>query len=155
MTVEQYDQEFDMLSHFASELVKIEADRAEKFVRGFKFELQGFVRAFRPTTQVEALRLIVDISMHERVDLTKTLENGSTLGHKRKAEQQPTVAPQRNLRLGGTFKRHRQQIVEAGRTLREIPICPSCGRPHSGRCLAESEVSYKCRQPRHIPDNCP
>ena len=50
MTVKQYNKKFDMLSRFANELVKIEAERADKFVRCLKLELQGFVRAFRPST---------------------------------------------------------------------------------------------------------
>lgn len=58
MTVEYYDHEFDILSHFAPELVKIEVDIANKFVRGLKLELQGFVRAFRPATQADPVCLI-------------------------------------------------------------------------------------------------
>ncbi|KAA0047690.1 ABC transporter B family member 19-like [Cucumis melo var. makuwa] len=37
MTVEQYDQEFNMLSRFALEMVATEAARADKFVRGSVF----------------------------------------------------------------------------------------------------------------------
>ncbi|KAA0065843.1 ty3-gypsy retrotransposon protein [Cucumis melo var. makuwa] len=35
-TVKQYDSEFDMLSHFAPEMIAAEAARADKFVRGLK-----------------------------------------------------------------------------------------------------------------------
>lgn len=72
MTVEQYDQEFDMLSRFTHELVGTEAARTDKFVRGLRKDLQGFVRAFKPTTQAEAPCLVVDISAHEEDDLPKT-----------------------------------------------------------------------------------
>ena len=58
MSVEQYDQEYDMLSHFALEMGKIKPDRADKFVGGLKLELQGFVQAFRPATQADALHLL-------------------------------------------------------------------------------------------------
>ena len=64
MTVEQYDAEFDMLSHFASEVVKDKATRTEKFVRSLRLDLQGFVRALRPTTHADALRLTLDMSLH-------------------------------------------------------------------------------------------
>ena len=86
MTVEQYDQEFDTLSHFAPELVRTEAERADKFVRGLKSEIQGFVPVLRPTTQVDALHMAVDLSLPERPELAKAAEKGPTSGHKRKAE---------------------------------------------------------------------
>ncbi|KAA0057693.1 ty3-gypsy retrotransposon protein [Cucumis melo var. makuwa] len=73
MTVEQYDAEFDMLSHFASELI-------------------------RPRLQEEG---------------------------------QP------------------QELAAARRTLRQLPICRSCGRSHGGRCLAGSGVCFsrRCHPP--------
>lgn len=52
MTVEEYDQEFDSLSRFALELVRIEAERADKFVRGLKSEIQSFVRVLRLAIEV-------------------------------------------------------------------------------------------------------
>ncbi|KAL4016750.1 hypothetical protein IC575_024407 [Cucumis melo] len=42
MTVEQYDAEFDMLSHFAPEMIATEATRADKFVIGLRLDIQGF-----------------------------------------------------------------------------------------------------------------
>ncbi|TYK29853.1 gag-protease polyprotein [Cucumis melo var. makuwa] len=55
--VEQYDVEFDMLSRFALDVVRDEAARIEKFVRGLRLDLQGIVRALRPTTHANALRI--------------------------------------------------------------------------------------------------
>ncbi|TYK02862.1 gag protease polyprotein [Cucumis melo var. makuwa] len=43
-----------------------------------------------PATHADAL--------HERVDSSKIVEKWSTISHTRKAELQPTVVPQRNLR---------------------------------------------------------
>ncbi|TYK26678.1 pol protein [Cucumis melo var. makuwa] len=50
---------------------------------------------------------------------------GSTLGQKRKAEPQIALTPQRNLRSGGVFQRHR------------------------------SGVCFRCKQPGHTADVCP
>ena len=44
-----------MLSHFAPKIIKIEVDRVDRFIGCLKMKLRGFVRAFRPTTQVDAL----------------------------------------------------------------------------------------------------
>ncbi|KAA0063198.1 gag protease polyprotein [Cucumis melo var. makuwa] len=140
MTVEQYDAEFDMLSRFALDVVRDEAARTKKFVRGLRLDLQGFVRAFRPTTHADALRLAVDMSLHERVILSKTAERGSTPGQKRKADLQPAIVPQRNMRSRGLFQQHRQKLAALGRTLRELPSCCSYGRSHGGRCLDGNRI---------------
>ncbi|TYK00232.1 gag-protease polyprotein [Cucumis melo var. makuwa] len=68
MMVEQYNAEFDMLSHFASDVIRDEVARTEKFVRGLRLDIQGLVRAFRPAFHADALRLAVDISLQERVN---------------------------------------------------------------------------------------
>ncbi|TYK29012.1 reverse transcriptase [Cucumis melo var. makuwa] len=154
MTVEQYDAEFDMLSRFAPDVVRDEAARTEKFVRGLRLDLQGIVRALRPATHADALRIALDLSLHERADSSKADGRGSALGQKRKVETQPDVIPQRTLRSGGVFQRHRLELAAAGRTLRELPACTTCGRVHGGRCLAGSVVCFRCRQLGHTADAC-
>ncbi|KAL0535898.1 hypothetical protein IC582_024827 [Cucumis melo] len=155
MTVEQYDAEFDMLSRFAPDMVRDEAARTEKFVRGLRLDLQGIVRALRAATHADALRIALDLSLPERADPSKAAGRGSALGQKRKVETQPDVAPQRTLRSGGVFQRHRRELAAAGRTLRELPACTTFGRVHGGRCLAGSGVCFRCRQPGHTADVCP
>ncbi|TYK27669.1 gag protease polyprotein [Cucumis melo var. makuwa] len=131
MTVEQYDVEFDMLSHFSSDVVRDEAARTEKFVRA------------------------LDLSLHERADPSKAAGKGSTRGQKRKVESQPVLAPQCDLKSEGVFQRHRQELSAAGRTLRELPACGRCGRVHGGRCLIESGVCFRWKRPGYTADVCP
>ncbi|KAL4038373.1 hypothetical protein IC575_001993 [Cucumis melo] len=141
MTVEQYDAEFDMLSRFTPEMIATEAARADKFVRGLRLDIQGLVRAFRPATHADALRLAVDLS--------------STSGQKRKAEQQLVPVPQRNFRSGGEFRRFQQKPFEAGEAARGKPLCTTCGKHHLGRCLFGTRTCFKCRQEGHTTDRCP
>ncbi|KAL0562098.1 hypothetical protein IC582_002548 [Cucumis melo] len=140
MTVEQYDAEFEMLSRFAPEMIATEAARADKFVRGLRLDIQGLVRAFRPATHADALRLAVDLSLQERANSSKTAGRGSTSGQKRKAEQQPVPVPQRNFRPGGC---QREAVVYH---LWEAPF---------GRCLFGTRTCFKCRQEGHTADRCP
>ncbi|KAL0534251.1 hypothetical protein IC582_028540 [Cucumis melo] len=155
MTVEQYDAEFDMLSRFTPEMIAIEAARADKFVRGLRLDIQGLVRAFRPATHADALRLAVDLSLQERTNSSKTAGRGSTSGQKRKAEQQPVPVPQRNFRSGGEFRRFQQKPFEAGEAARGKPLCTTCGKHHLGRCLFGTRTCFKCRQEGHTADRCP
>ncbi|KAL0539461.1 hypothetical protein IC582_023673 [Cucumis melo] len=155
MTVKQYDAEFDMLSRFAPEMIATEAARADKFVRGLRLDIQGLVRAFRPATHADALRLAVDLSLQERANSSKTAGRGSTSGQKRKAEQQPVPVPQRNFRSGGEFRRFQQKPFEAGEAARGKPLCTTCGKHHLGRCLFGTRTCFKCRQEGHTADRCP
>ncbi|KAL0533863.1 hypothetical protein IC582_028134 [Cucumis melo] len=155
MTVEQYDAEFDMLSRFAPEMIATEAARADKFVRGLRLDIQGLVRAFRPATHADALRLAVDLSLQERANSSKTAGRGSTSGQKRKAEQQPVPIPQRNFRPGGEFRSFQQKPFEAGEAARGKPLCTTCGKHHLGRCLFGTRTCFKCRQEGHTADRCP
>ncbi|KAL0539586.1 hypothetical protein IC582_023802 [Cucumis melo] len=155
MTVEQYDAEFDMLSRFAPEMIATEAARADKFVRGLRLDIQGLVRAFRPATHADALRLAVDLSLQERANSSKTAGRGSTSGQKRKAEQQPVPVPQRNFRPGGEFRSFQQKPFEAGEAARGKPLCTTCGKHHLGRCLFGTRTCFKYRQEGHTADRCP
>ncbi|KAA0047116.1 reverse transcriptase [Cucumis melo var. makuwa] len=128
MTVEQYDAEFDMLSHFAPEMIATEVARANKFVRGLRLDIQGLVRAFRPATHADALHLAVDLSLQERANSSKGAGRGLTFGQKRKAQPQPISVPQRNFRLGGEFCRFQQKPFEAGEAARGKP-------PEGSRCV--------------------
>ncbi|KAA0035496.1 ty3-gypsy retrotransposon protein [Cucumis melo var. makuwa] len=127
MTVEQYDAEFDMLSRFAPD-------------------------PSRPATHADALRIALNLSLQEIADLSKAAGRGSGLGQKRKAESQPALAPQRDLRSGGVFQWHRQELAAVGRTLRKLPACGRCGRrligttPYQPPALQQERVFATTRQ---------
>ncbi|KAL0549222.1 hypothetical protein IC582_013703 [Cucumis melo] len=115
----------------------------------------GLVRAFRPATHPDALRLAVDLSLQERANSSKTAGRGSTSGQKRKAEQQPVPVPQRNFRSDGEFRRFQQKPFEVGEAARGKPLCTTCGKHHLGRCLFGTRTCFKCRQEGHTADRCP
>ena len=82
-----------MQSRFAPELVGNEQARAERFVKGLSDEIRGFVRALKPTTQAEALRLAVDMSIGKDEAHAKSSDKGASSGQKRKAEQRFVGVP--------------------------------------------------------------
>ncbi|KAL4011868.1 hypothetical protein IC575_028932 [Cucumis melo] len=146
MIVEQYDAEFDMLSHFAPKMIATEAARANKFIRGLRLDIKGLVRAFRPATHADALHLAVDLSLQERANLSKGAGRGLTFGQKRKAEPQLISVPQRNFRSGGEFCRFQQKPFEVGEAARGKPpegsrcVPLGAGAPHQGKVFATNKI---------------
>ncbi|KAA0052124.1 ty3-gypsy retrotransposon protein [Cucumis melo var. makuwa] len=136
-------------------MIATKAAKADKFVRGLRLDIQGLVRAFQPATHADALRLAVDLSLQKRANSSKVAGRGSTLGQKRKVEQQPTSVPQRNFRSGGEFRRFQQKPFEAGEAARGKPLCTTCGKHHLGRCLFGTRICFKCRQEGYTVDRCP
>ncbi|KAA0037485.1 ty3-gypsy retrotransposon protein [Cucumis melo var. makuwa] len=55
----------------------------ENFYAKF-FSANGIARALRPATHADALRIALDLSLHERADSSKAADRGSALGQKRK-----------------------------------------------------------------------
>ncbi|TYK11041.1 gag protease polyprotein [Cucumis melo var. makuwa] len=139
MIVEQYDAEFDMLSRFALEMIATEVARADEFVRGLMLDIQGLVRAFRPTTHADALRLAVDLSLQERANSSKVAGRGLTSEQLRKVES----------------RHFQQKPFEVGEPARGKPLCTTCGKHHLGRCLFGTRICFKCRQEGHTADRCP
>ncbi|KAL0560509.1 hypothetical protein IC582_000914 [Cucumis melo] len=143
MTVEQYDAEFDMLSHFAPEMIATEAARADKFVRGLRLDIQGLVRAFRPATHADALRLAVDLSLQERANSSKTAGRGEA------ARGKPLCTTCGKHHLGRclfgtrTCFKCRQEGHTADRCplrLTGIAQNQGAGAPHQGRVFATNRT---------------
>ncbi|KAA0033196.1 ty3-gypsy retrotransposon protein [Cucumis melo var. makuwa] len=124
MTVEQYDAEFDMLSRFAPEMIATEATRADKFVRGLRLDIQGLVRAFRPTTHADALSLAVDLSLQERANSSKVADQVVSF-----------AASSRNLLRQGKLPGGSHCVPLVGST-----IWAGAGAPQQGRVFATNKT---------------
>ena len=77
-----------------------------------KLEIQDFVRVLRPATKADALRMTMNLSLHERSELANATEKGSTTGQKRKAEQHPANITFRDSSSSGTFRHHQQEAIK-------------------------------------------
>ncbi|KAL0556280.1 hypothetical protein IC582_004792 [Cucumis melo] len=143
MTVEQYDAEFDMLSRFAPEMIATEAARADKFVRGLRLDIQGLVRAFRPATHADALRLAVDLSLRERANSSKTAGRGEA------ARGKPLCTTCGKHHLGRCLFGTRTcfKCRQEGHTADKCPLRltgnaqnQGAGAPHQGRVFATNKT---------------
>ncbi|KAA0063402.1 gag-protease polyprotein [Cucumis melo var. makuwa] len=117
---------------------------------------QGTMTLEQYDAEFDMLSVLLPIWLQaEGQDLSLQDGRGLSLGQKRKVESQPALTPHRDLRSGGVFQRHRQELAAAGRTVRELPSCGRCGRVHGGRCLIGSRVCFRCKQSGHDADVCP
>ncbi|XP_031262979.1 uncharacterized protein LOC116121170 [Pistacia vera] len=111
-----------------------------------------------PQTYSEALR---------RAMRAEIFENKITLvGPSIEGSSEPPSAPQREKVEGGKSKemksnkkkfqpRQNRRDLKSKRPRTEgFPPCPKCGSNHSGECLRDQNVCYRCRQPRHLRRDC-
>ncbi|XP_038882311.1 uncharacterized protein LOC120073551 [Benincasa hispida] len=141
MSVEEYEQDFDKLSHFAPKLVATETIRTNSFIQGLKSRLRGMVHALELKTYAAALWAAVRIDADSQLgeDYRRSLRIGTSAGQKRKAYQKTSESQQKK---PVTIKE-------------EKPICNSCRKHHWGRCLARVGVCYRYGQKGHMAYECP
>ncbi|XP_038882324.1 uncharacterized protein LOC120073573 [Benincasa hispida] len=98
MSMEEYAQEFDKLSHFTHELIATEAVTIERFIQGLRSGLRGMVHAMDLKTYDAALRAAVSIHSDSQVgeEYRKLLEIGTSIGQKMKVEPRAPKHQQRN-----------------------------------------------------------
>lgn len=89
MTVEEYEEEFNKLSHFSPEMVATKATRIERFVQGLRVGLRGLVYSQNPKMYDAELQATVRIDTHaqEGEEYQRSLFARISVGQKRKAYQ--------------------------------------------------------------------
>ncbi|KAA0055429.1 ty3-gypsy retrotransposon protein [Cucumis melo var. makuwa] len=137
MKVEQYDAEFDILSRFAPEMIATKAARADKFVRGLKLDIQGLVRAFRPATHADALRLAVDLSLQERANSSKVSDQVVSF-----------ATSSRNLLMQGKLPEGSRCVPLVGSTIWAVVylgpgLASTVGAPHQGKVFATNKTEVE------------
>ncbi|XP_038882211.1 uncharacterized protein LOC120073433 [Benincasa hispida] len=96
--VEEYEQEFDKLTHFAPKLVATKAIRIERFVQGLRSGLHGMVHALDLKTYVAALQATVriDVDSQEGEEYKKSYGIRTSSDQKRKAESRAPKPQQKS-----------------------------------------------------------
>ena len=63
MNVSQYDQRFTQLSRYADALVKSEAERTKRFVKGLKSEIRGRLIPLQLKNYLQAVKRALEVEM--------------------------------------------------------------------------------------------
>ncbi|TYK04587.1 ty3-gypsy retrotransposon protein [Cucumis melo var. makuwa] len=129
-------------------MIATEAARADKFVRGLRLDIKGLVRAFRPATHADALRLVVDLSLQG--GLTRPRVQVKVRPQDRKGRLSSSLFQCHN----GTsdqvvsFAVSSRNLLRQGRLLegsRCVPLVEStiwaeAGAPHQGKVFATNKT---------------
>ncbi|KAH7865676.1 hypothetical protein Vadar_009698 [Vaccinium darrowii] len=127
---------------YAPHMVATKNMKAQKFEDGLKLEIQKVVRPMRLSTYAEVVdrALIVE---QENEESKRFFEN-------RKRQRFNNGKKSR----GGSFKKQNTGS-EVGKPNNPLPLCVTCGKPHSGVCLAATGGCFNCGKVGHLKKGCP
>ncbi|XP_038884835.1 uncharacterized protein LOC120075481 [Benincasa hispida] len=91
--------------------------RVERFVQGLKDSIRSIVRAFKPTTHAEALRLAVEVDPQSGDEHSQAFRVEHSSGQKRKVDQKAFEPhPHQKIQSSGRPLQHfKQQVAEAAK----------------------------------------
>ncbi|CAA0811071.1 Unknown protein, partial [Striga hermonthica] len=154
-TVNEYEREFTRLAAFVSDLVRTEAQRAQRFIDGLYPAVRHNIVGHGTQTYARAVSISQEVDANIRREAVRDHPQSSALAQSSSVPPMPalpSVQPSKNNKRKGkgapTDKRTRQR-------LQQIPQCPTCGRLHRGECRFGQDVCYYCHEPGHFANRCP
>ncbi|KAH7839539.1 hypothetical protein Vadar_005460 [Vaccinium darrowii] len=142
MTVSEYEAEFTNLAQYAPHMVATENMKARKFEDGLKPEIRKVVRPMRLPTYAEVVdrALIIEQENEESRRLFESRKRQRFNSGKKSG--------------GGSFKKQNTGN-QAGKPNNPLPLCATCGKPHTGVCLAATGGCFNCGKVGHLKKDCP
>ncbi|CAA0823301.1 Unknown protein, partial [Striga hermonthica] len=154
-TVDEYEREFTRLAAFVPDLVRTEAQRAQRFIDGLYLAVRHNIVGHGTQTYARAVSIAQEVDASIRREAVRDQFQPSAPAQSSSVPPMPALPsaqpPKTNKRKGKgapTDKRTRQR-------LQQIPQCPTCGRLHRGECRFGQVVCYYCHEPGHFANRCP
>jgi len=175
MNVSQYDQKFAQLSRYADALVKSEAERTKRFVKGLRLEIRGRLIPLQLKNYLQAVERALEVEMdmqegHE--GWVKEIPNskrprcqGPTMTVASRSTSSKGFGFNATLQRGGwargkgTWLRNKDTFSKVQATsvshprISEAPWCQKCRANHFGNCL-QDRACYNCGGVGHLKKNC-
>ncbi|CAA0836828.1 Unknown protein, partial [Striga hermonthica] len=169
-TVDEYERDFTRLGFFVPYLIDTEETRARRFRGGLRGEIRHHLAGLGALTYAET------VSRAQQIDESLRLEAIRTRAARQPAHQPPAQQPaqqappqlappqqpqRQNKRRGrdrqGRRVRQRDQApAQAVQPVQQIaPAYATCGRHHTGECLAGRGICFHCHRPGHLRGDCP
>ncbi|CAA0810445.1 Unknown protein, partial [Striga hermonthica] len=149
-TVDEYEREFTRLAAFVPDLVRTEAQRAQRFIDGLYPAVRHNIVGHGAQTYARA------VSIAQEVDASIRREAVRSQYHPSAPAQSSSVPPMSALPSTQPPKNNKRKEKGAPadkrtrRRLQQIPQCPTCGRLHRGECCFGQDVCYYCHEPGHF-----
>ncbi|CAA0812674.1 Unknown protein, partial [Striga hermonthica] len=154
-TVDEYEREFTRLAAFVPDLVRTEAQRAQRFIDGLYQAVRHNIVGHGTQMYARAVSIAQEVDASIRREAVRDQFQPSALAQSSSVPPLPalpsTQPPKNNKRKGkGALADKRTR-----RRLQQIPQCPTCGRLHRGECRFGQDVCYYCHEPGHFANRCP
>ncbi|CAA0825697.1 Uncharacterized mitochondrial protein AtMg00860, partial [Striga hermonthica] len=154
-TVDEYEREFTRLAGFAPDLVRTEAQRAQRFIDGLYPAVRHNIVGHGTQTYARAVSIAQEVEASIRREAVREQFQPSAPAQTSSVPPLPalptTQPPKNNKRKGKGAPADKR----TRRRLQQIPQCPTCGRLHRGECRFVKDVCYYCHEPGHFANRCP
>ncbi|CAA0826059.1 Unknown protein, partial [Striga hermonthica] len=131
-TVDEYEREFTRLAAFVPDLVRTEAQRAQRFIDGLYPAVRHNIVGHGTQTYARAVSIAQEVDASIRREAVREQFQPSAPAQSSSVPPLPalpsTQPPKNNKRKG----KGAQADKRTRRRLQQIPQCPTCGRLHRG-----------------------
>ncbi|CAA0819335.1 Unknown protein, partial [Striga hermonthica] len=153
-SVDEYEREFSRLGAFVPDLVRTEAQRAQRFTDGLFPGVRHNIVGHGTQTYARTVAIAQEVDAnirreanHDRLQPV-TPAQSSTAPPMPPADAQTQKSQNRKGKGAPMDKKTR-------RRLQQIPQCPTCERLHRGECHMGQDICYYCHEPGHFASRCP
>ncbi|CAA0840521.1 Unknown protein, partial [Striga hermonthica] len=154
-TVDEYEREFTRLAAFVPDLVRMEAQRAQRFIDGLYPAVHHNIVGHGTQTYARAVSIAQEVDASIRREAVRDHPQPSAPAQSSSVPPMPALPaaqpPKNNKRKGKGAPMDKR----TRRRLQQIPQCPTCGRLHRGECRFGQDVCYYCHDPGHFANRCP
>ncbi|CAA0814809.1 Uncharacterized mitochondrial protein AtMg00860, partial [Striga hermonthica] len=152
-TVDEYEREFTRLAAFVPDLVRTEAQRAQRFIDGLYPAVRHNIVGHGTQTYARAVSIAQEVDASIRREAVRDRAQPSAPVQPFTAPPalpaaQPTKEKKRKRKGAQTDRRTRQRQ-------QQVPPCPTCRRLHRGECHMGQDICYYCHEPGHFASRCP
>ncbi|CAA0830745.1 Unknown protein, partial [Striga hermonthica] len=154
-TVDEYEREFTRLAAFVPDLVRTEAQRAQRFIDGLYPAVRHNIVGHGTKTYARAVSIAQEVDASIRREAVRDHPQPSALAQSSSVPLMPALPaaqpPKNNKRKGKGAPMDKR----TRRRLHQIPKCLTYGRLNRGECRFGQDVCYYCHDPGHFANRCP